>query len=178
MQRKLQFDNEKCIYLLLNMIHDIIHDYGNADSERWYKVKEILNKFYDNPDNISSGGDPIVVLLPPAPLHTSPLPPAPLQSASLQPPPPPPPPPTSSKMQVQSAQTTSIIQTQQADTDTEDRYNNVKFTLKKFINDIMNEIIMNIFVINYSKFTDISGKEYIINITDCITPTKKKNETK
>lgn len=44
-QRVLRFDNSK--YLLLNIIaHDVIHDFGNADSDRWQKVQKILQDFY------------------------------------------------------------------------------------------------------------------------------------
>jgi len=44
-QRILQFDFVQ--YLILNIIaHDVIHDYGNADSDRWKSVQAILKDFY------------------------------------------------------------------------------------------------------------------------------------
>jgi hypothetical protein len=46
-QRLLTFSEEKCKYLVLNIIaHDVIHDYGNADSDRWQSVQKILKDFY------------------------------------------------------------------------------------------------------------------------------------
>lgn len=54
-QRVLTFREEQCKYLLLNIIaHDVIHDYGNADSDRWAGVQKILKDFYQ--PGISGGG--------------------------------------------------------------------------------------------------------------------------
>jgi len=44
--RILQF--EFIQYLILNIIgHDVIHDYGNADSDRWKGVQQVLQSFYN-----------------------------------------------------------------------------------------------------------------------------------
>ena len=54
--RILQF--EFIQYLILNIIaHDVIHDYGNADSDRWKSVQKILKDFYGQ---ITQGGTPQV----------------------------------------------------------------------------------------------------------------------
>lgn len=45
----LRFSKENTLYLLLNIIgHDIIHDYGDPNSERWKKVKDYVQTFYSN----------------------------------------------------------------------------------------------------------------------------------
>jgi hypothetical protein len=55
-QRVLNLQNEKCKYLILNIIaHDVIHDYGNADSDRWPPVQKVLQDFYDT---TTTGGNP------------------------------------------------------------------------------------------------------------------------
>jgi hypothetical protein len=49
--RYLGFSKEHNLYLILNLFHDIVHDYGNASGDRWKATKKILTDYYTSLEN-------------------------------------------------------------------------------------------------------------------------------
>ena len=155
--RYLHFIEEKCIYLILNIIgHDVIHDYGNPDNNRWESVQQILINFYQNKPKPETVGGVRPVNAPPSKnfkigfnlLDKSNM----LDNKKKK-----------EEKQREEKQKKlikklnneirigqNLNESIESKESIESRYNHVNLTLSKFIDFLNNEIILYFFLINYT----------------------------